>query len=268
MIPFIGCSIAERLRDRGLDSLICYDDLSKHSRSYRQISLLSNRIPSRDAFPSDVFNVHSTLLERSGFAFANNFRTMHKGSITSFPIIETINSDISEYIATNVISITDGQYFMNSSLFSSYHRPAVDSSLSVTRIGSNAQCKLIKLVSAGIKNEYTNYRIMISSSTNHSSRNIEYARLTCLNHIFFQDHLFISSIETSLILLLVYRYGIISSLIQIHRFNFIVSFDYLYFYYILFISKTSYSLDLYSFLLYFFFICYGVLLDPVNEQLC
>ena len=117
---------------------------------------------------------------------------------------------------------------MNKSLFNLSSRPAIDSSLSVTRIGSNAQCKLIKLVSAGIKNELTNYRIMISSSTTHSNNN---ARLTSLNHIFFQDHLFICSIETSLILLLVYRNGILfHNLFQIHRLLFILSFDYIYFY--------------------------------------
>ena len=176
MLPLIGVTIAERLRDRGLDSLVSYDDLSKHSRSYRQISLLQNKIPSRDAYPSDVFNVHSSLLERSGSA---KNRPFNPSSVTSFPIIETINSDISEYIATNVISISDSQFYFNKSLFNLSARPAIDSSLSVTRIGSYAQSKLIKLVSAGIKNELTNYRI----STNNS---LEYARLTCLNHIFFQ----------------------------------------------------------------------------------
>jgi F0F1-type ATP synthase alpha subunit len=178
-----------------------------------------------------------------------------RSTISCLPIIETINADISEYIATNVISITDGQFYMNKSLFNLSSRPAIDSSLSVTRIGSNAQCKLIKLVTAGIKNELTNYRIMMSSSTTHSNNN---ARLTSLNHIFFQDHLFICSIETSLILLLVYRNGILfHNLFQIHRLLFILSLDYLYLYYILFISKTSYSLYLYTFVI--FFLCYGVL---------
>ena len=112
-IAFTGVSIAERIRDRGLDSIITFDDLSKHSKSYRQISLLLSKIPSRDAFPADIFNVHSTLLERCSKL---NY-WCNAGSITAFPIIETINSDITEYIATNVISITDGQLYLSQSLF-------------------------------------------------------------------------------------------------------------------------------------------------------
>ena len=140
MIPMIGISIAERIKDRGFDVVVCFDDLSKHSRSYRQISLLQNKIPSRDAYPSDVFNIHSSLLERAGSGFFGSIRNGFS-SISCLPIIETINADISEYIATNVISITDGQFFLSKSLFNSSNRPGIDSSLSVTRIGSNAQCK-------------------------------------------------------------------------------------------------------------------------------
>lgn len=141
MIPMIGISIAERIKDRGFDVVVCFDDLSKHSRSYRQISLLQNKIPSRDAYPSDVFNIHSSLLERAGFSRLIGSLRNGFSSISCLPIIETINADISEYIATNVISITDGQYFLSKSLFNSSNRPGIDSSLSVTRIGSNAQCK-------------------------------------------------------------------------------------------------------------------------------
>ena len=122
----------------------------------RQISLILAKIPSREAFPSDIFNIHSSLLERCGKLSAIYFG----GSISSFPLIETINSDITEYIATNVISITDGQFYTNKRLFLDCCRPAIDSGLSVSRIGSNAQCKLMKNVSVGIKNELTNYRIM------------------------------------------------------------------------------------------------------------
>ena len=246
MIPLIGISIAERLRDRGFDCCICFDDLSKHSRSYRQISLLSMKIPARDAYPSDVFNIHSSLLERVAYGVWMGTLRNGRSTISCLPIIETINADISEYIATNVISITDGQFYMNKSLFNLSSRPAIDSSLSVTRIGSNAQCKWIKLVSAGIKNELTTRR-------NNSSNNIiEYNRLICLNYIFFQDHLFICEIETSLILLLVYRNGILfNNLFQIHYLFLILCIDYLYLYYILFISKTSYSLYLYCFITFF-----------------
>jgi len=101
LIALIGISIVERLRDRGFDCCICFDDLSKHSKCYRQISLILAKIPSRDAFPADIFNIHSSLLERCGKLMYSYFG----GSITAFPVIETINSDITEYIATNVISI-------------------------------------------------------------------------------------------------------------------------------------------------------------------
>ena len=120
LIALIGISIAERLRDRGFDSCICFDDLSKHSKCYRQISLILAKIPSRDAFPADIFNIHSSLLERCGKLGWSYFG----GSISAFPVIETINSDITEYIATNVISITDGQFYTNKRLFLDSCRPA------------------------------------------------------------------------------------------------------------------------------------------------
>jgi F0F1-type ATP synthase alpha subunit len=223
MIPLIGISICERLRDRGNDICLCFDDLSKHSKSYRQISLILAKIPSREAFPSDIFNIHSSLLERCGKLSAIYFG----GSISSFPLIETINSDITEYIATNVISITDGQFYTNKRLFLDCCRPAIDSGLSVSRIGSNAQCKLMKNVSVGIKNELTNYRIMELS-------NVDFSKYISLNNVFCQDHLFVSSIEASMILLLVYRNGILfSTLFLIQRLFFILAYDYVYVYYII-----------------------------------
>ncbi len=111
-LPLIGISIVERLRDRGFDTIICYDDSSKHSKSYRQISSILPKIPSRDAFPSDIFNIHAPILERGGKPKPSNFN----GSITSFPIIETIANDITEHIATNIISITDRQLYTNKNL--------------------------------------------------------------------------------------------------------------------------------------------------------
>jgi F0F1-type ATP synthase alpha subunit len=183
MISLIGISIIERLRDRLFNCNICFDDFSKHSKSYRQISLILGKIPSRDAFPADIFNIHSSILERCGklkyFMFG--------GSITGLPIIETINSDITEYIATNVISITDGQFYISKRLFLDSCRPAIDSGLSVSRIGSNAQCKLMKVYSVGIKNLLINYHNL------------------SLNFIFFQDHLLISPLEISLLLLFLFR---------------------------------------------------------------
>ncbi len=145
MIPLISISLTERLRDRGFDTIITFDDLSKHSRAYRQCSLLLNKIPSRDAYPADIFNIHSSLLERCSKLSFNYFL----GSITSLPVVETINADITEYIATNIISITDGQLYTNQNLFLNSMKPAIDSGLSVSRIGSNAQCKLMKVLSIG-----------------------------------------------------------------------------------------------------------------------
>ena len=240
LLPLIGISISERLRDRGIDSIICLDDLSKHSKSYRQISLLLGKIPSRDAYPADIFNIHSSLLER-----CSKLKSSYcGGSITSFPIIETINSDITEYIATNCISITDGQFYTNKDLFLNSIRPAIDSSLSVSRIGSNAQCKLIKTVSTGIKNELTNYRLM-DLSTN----SILLSKLRTLNCIFIQDHYLTSSIETNISLLLLYRNEMkLNSSIDIYIILYLLSSDLLYLYYIIFLTKFYYFILLYYFI--------------------
>jgi F-type H+-transporting ATPase subunit alpha len=189
MIINLGITVSERLRDRGFDSLICFDDLSKHAKCYRQVSLLLGRVPSRDAYSSDVFNIHSSLLERSGRLRLNYFGS----SITAFPVIETINSDITEFIATNVISITDGQLYMNKRLFLDSIRPAIDSALSVSRIGSNAQCKFVKVVSAGLKNELTSLRIAFSSFGSQSASSL--IKLSSLNSLFSQSHLIPSFIE-------------------------------------------------------------------------
>jgi len=171
LCPWIGVTVSERIRDRGGDAVISLDDLSKHAKSYRQISLIIGTVPSRDAYPADIFNIHSAILERSGKLRMNYLG----GSITAMPIIETNNSDITEFIATNVISITDGQLYCNKRLFLEGLRPAIDTGLSVSRIGSNAQCKLMKMLSSGIKNSFTTLR----SSTG-SLSNIDLLRLTLL----------------------------------------------------------------------------------------
>jgi len=193
----IGISFAEGFMEKGFDVALCLDDLSKHSKSYRQISLIIGKIPSRDAFPSDIFNVHSALLERCGkmrFEFGN-------GSCTGFPIIETINSDITEFIATNVISITDGQIYMNRRLFIDGIRPSIDSALSVSRIGSAAQCKLMKLVSSGIKNRVTGLRLASADGSSGASN----LALVSFNCMFYQDHLFPRRLEGMMVLLLLSR---------------------------------------------------------------
>jgi len=144
---------------RGAGCLVIYDDLSKHAVAYRQLSLLLRRFPSREAYPADVFYLHSRLLERSTkYNDNNNFG----GSLTSLPVIETQLGDVSAYIPTNVISITDGQIFLESQLFNKGIRPAVNTGLSVSRIGSAAQNKVMKIISGPLKLELAQYREMQS----------------------------------------------------------------------------------------------------------
>lgn len=152
--PYSGVTIAEALMENGEDVLIVYDDLTKHASSYRTLSLLLRRPPGREAFPGDVFYLHSRLLERS--AKLND--KLGGGSITALPIIETQAGDISAYIPTNVISITDGQIFLQSDLFNQGQRPAIDPGLSVSRVGGAAQHEIIKKLSGSIKIELAQYR--------------------------------------------------------------------------------------------------------------
>lgn len=154
LAPYAGVTIAEEWMESEQDVLIIYDDLSKHAVAYRTMSLLIKRPPGREAYPGDVFYLHSRLLERSCRVNENH----GNGSITALPIIETQAGDISAYIPTNVISITDGQIFLMSDLFNAGIRPAVDSGLSVSRVGSSAQIKAMKKVSGSLKLELANYR--------------------------------------------------------------------------------------------------------------
>ena len=152
--PYSGVAMAEEFMHQGKDVLIVYDDLSKHAVAYREMSLLLRRPPGREAYPGDVFYLHSRLLERA----AKLSDDLGGGSITALPIIETQDGDISAYIPTNVISITDGQIFLESELFFAGQRPAVNSGLSVSRVGGSAQLKSMKKVSGGIKLELAQYR--------------------------------------------------------------------------------------------------------------
>ena len=154
LAPYSGVTIAEEWMEQGKDVLIVYDDLSKHAVAYRTLSLLLKRSPGREAYPGDVFYLHSRLLERA-CRLAPEYGG---GSITALPIIETQAGDISAYIPTNVISITDGQIFLMSELFNSGQRPAVDSGLSVSRVGSSAQIKAMKQVAGSLKIELANFR--------------------------------------------------------------------------------------------------------------
>lgn len=156
--PYAGCAMGEQWMDEGKDVLIIYDDLSKHAVAYRTMSLLLRRPPGREAYPGDVFYLHSRLLERAAKLNEEN----GGGSLTALPIIETQAGDISAYIPTNVISITDGQIFLQNELFNSGIRPAVDSGLSVSRVGSNAQTKAMKQVTGSLKLDLAQYRELLS----------------------------------------------------------------------------------------------------------
>ncbi len=156
--PYAGCAIGEEWMEQGKDVLIVYDDLSKHAVAYRTMSLLLRRPPGREAYPGDVFYLHSRLLERA----AKLSDELGGGSLTALPIIETQAGDISAYIPTNVISITDGQIFLQTDLFASGVRPAVDSGLSVSRVGSNAQTKAMKTVSSSLKLDLAQYHEMLT----------------------------------------------------------------------------------------------------------
>ena len=163
--PYAGCSMGEYYRDRGEDALIIYDDLTKQAWAYRQISLLLRRPPGREAYPGDVFYLHSRLLERASRVsadyvekFTNGEVKGKTGSLTALPIIETQAGDVSAFVPTNVISITDGQIFLESNLFNAGIRPAINAGLSVSRVGGAAQTKIIKKLGGGIRIALAQYR--------------------------------------------------------------------------------------------------------------
>ena len=152
--PYSGCAMGEHFRDNGKDALIIYDDLSKQAVAYRQMSLVLRRPPGREAFPGDVFYLHSRLLERA----SKLSEDLGSGSLTALPIIETQEGDVSAYIPTNVISITDGQIYLETNLFNSGIRPAIDVGLSVSRVGGNAQIKAMKKVAGTLRLDLAQYR--------------------------------------------------------------------------------------------------------------
>jgi F-type H+/Na+-transporting ATPase subunit alpha len=152
--PFAACAVGEYFRDKGEDVLVVYDDLTKHAWAYRQISLLLKRPAGREAYPGDIFYLHSRLLERA----AKLSDEKGGGSLTALPIIETQANDVSAYIPTNVISITDGQIYLENDLFNLGQRPAINVGLSVSRVGGNAQTKAIKQVAGILRIEYSQFR--------------------------------------------------------------------------------------------------------------
>lgn len=154
LAPFAGCAMGEWFMDNGMDALIIFDDLSKHATAYRQVSLVLKRPSGREAYPGDVFYLHSRLLERSARLSEKN----GNGSLTALPIIETQLGDVSAYIPTNVISITDGQIFLETDLFYQGVRPAISVGISVSRVGSAAQTKAMKQVAGRIKLDLAQFR--------------------------------------------------------------------------------------------------------------
>jgi F-type H+-transporting ATPase subunit alpha len=163
--PYSGCSMGEYFRDKGEDALIIYDDLTKQAWAYRQISLLLRRPPGREAYPGDIFYLHSRLLERAARVNPEYVEKMTSGgvrgktgSLTALPIIETQAGDISAFVPTNVISITDGQIFLETNLFNSGFRPAINAGASVSRVGGAAQTKIIKKLGGGVKLALAQYR--------------------------------------------------------------------------------------------------------------
>ncbi len=171
LAPFAGCTMGEYYRDRGEDALIIYDDLTKQAWAYRQISLLLRRPPGREAYPGDVFYLHSRLLERASRvnasyveSFTNGEVKGKTGSLTALPVIETQAGDVSAFVPTNVISITDGQIFLETDLFNAGIRPAMNAGISVSRVGGAAQTKIIKKLSGGIRTALAQYRELAAFS--------------------------------------------------------------------------------------------------------
>ena len=179
IVPYVGCAIGEYFRDNGMNALVVYDDLSKHATAYREMSLLLRRPPGREAYPGDIFYLHSRLLERAAKLNKEN----GGGSLTALPIVETQAGDISSYIPTNVISITDGQIFLENELFYQGIRPAINVGMSVSRVGSAAQTKAMKKVSGKIKLQLAQYRELSSFSQfstdldEETKRNLSWGRM-------------------------------------------------------------------------------------------
>ena len=171
LAPFAGCTMGEYYRDRGEDALIIYDDLSKQAVAYRQISLLLRRPPGREAYPGDVFYLHSRLLERAARVNADYVEQFtggevkgQTGSLTALPVIETQAGDVSAFVPTNVISITDGQIFLEADMFNAGVRPAMNAGISVSRVGGAAQTKIVKKLSGGIRTALAQYRELAAFS--------------------------------------------------------------------------------------------------------
>lgn len=187
LAPYAAAALAEYLRDKGKDVVVIYDDLSKHADVYRTLSLLFGRTPGREAYPGDTFYIHSSLLERAG----QLQETKGGGSITALPIIETLADDVTSYIPSNVISITDGQLFLKSSLFLRGQKPAIDVGISVSRVGGNAQCSLIRNLSRGLSlnlSQYEEIKELLVFDDNLNEKDLKvYKKGLLLLELFKQD---------------------------------------------------------------------------------
>ena len=214
--PYAGCAIAESFMDKGKDVLIVYDDLSKHAVAYRALSLLLKRSPGREAYPGDVFYLHSRLLERA----CKLSKAYGGGSITALPIVETQAGDISAYIPTNVISITDGQIFLQTDLFNAGQRPAIDVGLSVSRVGGAAQFKAMKQVASSLKIDLASYQEMKSFSQFGSDLDASTVRVLkhgdALLEVLKQDQYSPYSMEHEIFDLFMAKHGYLDSFNPIH----------------------------------------------------
>jgi F-type H+-transporting ATPase subunit alpha len=205
LAPYTACTLGEYFMHNGQDVFVVFDDLTKHAWAYRQISLLLERSPGRDAYPGDIFYLHSQLMERAG-KLNPEFKN---GSMTFFPIVDTPQGDITGYIASNLVSMTDGQIYLNAGLFSSGFKPAIDLGLSVSRIGNKVQCPAIKELSSMLRLEYIQYLDLIKL-TRFKTKLSEEASLRfkhgeVMTQILIQDKCFLRSLEEEIILLYALR---------------------------------------------------------------
>jgi F-type H+-transporting ATPase subunit alpha len=218
--PYAGCAMGEYFRDRGRHALCIYDDLSKHAVAYREISLLLRRPPGREAYPGDVFYLHSRLLERA--AKLND--QLGGGSLTALPIIETQAGDVSAYIPTNVISITDGQIYLESDLFNSGIRPAVNVGISVSRVGGNAQIKAMKQVAGTLRLEMAQYRELAAfaqfGSELDKATQAQLNRGRCLTEILKQDQFTPLPVEKQIVIIFAGTNGYLDDLAAEHSLPF------------------------------------------------
>ena len=212
LAPYTACSLGEYFMDHGKDVFVVFDDLTKHAWAYRQLSLLLERPPGRDAYPGDIFYVHSQLMERAG-QYSPEFGG---GSMTFFPIVDTLQGDVTGYIPSNLISMTDGQIYMNTSLFNSGFKPAIDLGLSVSRVGNKVQCSAVKELSGMLRLEYvrynellkiTRFKASVSESVNQRLREGE-----ALTQFFLQMNNEPSPLELQIILLYALRRKILAVL--------------------------------------------------------